>query len=301
LNGPFPEFELRTYLLGHAAATAVTEPGTGFWTVERDLLDRANGTRGTFSGVVQFVPADDGGLAFREAGTMHWPTFTGPATREYVLKPTARPDMLDVFFPDGRPFHSMSFTPEANLDHHWCDPDTYRVAYTFGDADSFTYSWDVKGPQKDLLLVSRLARRREGSMKNRIVVSAVCVFDNAGRLLTVRKRGTAMFMHPGGKPEAGESAVQAAARELAEEVGIVLEPSELQLMGVWIADAANEAATDIEATVFMAPGTWEAHPSAEIAEIRWLDLAALDRGAPLPADLAPLLTDHILPQLAGQA
>jgi 8-oxo-dGTP pyrophosphatase MutT (NUDIX family) len=138
-------------------------------------------------------------------------------------------------------------------------------------------------------------------MKDRIVVSAVCVFDNAGRLLTVRKRGTGMFMHPGGKPEAGETAVQAAARELAEEVGIILDPRELQLMGVWIADAANEAATDIEATVFMAPGTWEAHPSAEIAEIRWLDLAALARGPELPADLAPLLTDHILPELARLA
>lgn len=138
-------------------------------------------------------------------------------------------------------------------------------------------------------------------MKNRIVVSAVCVFDNAGRLLTVRKRGTAMFMHPGGKPERGESAVQAAARELAEEVGIIIDPGELQLMGVWIAEAANEAATDIEATVFMAPGTWDAHPSAEIAEIRWLDLAALDGGAGLPGDLAPLLTDHILPELARQA
>ncbi|MGX1162282.1 ADP-ribose pyrophosphatase YjhB (NUDIX family) [Arthrobacter sp. SLBN-100] len=137
-------------------------------------------------------------------------------------------------------------------------------------------------------------------MKNRIVVSAVCVFDKAGRLLTVRKRGTAMFMHPGGKPEAGESAVQAAARELAEEVGIVLDPSQLQLMGVWIADAANEAATDIEATVFMAPGTWEARPSAEIAEIRWLDLP-VDGRAGLPGDLAPLLTDHILPELARQA
>jgi 8-oxo-dGTP diphosphatase len=137
-------------------------------------------------------------------------------------------------------------------------------------------------------------------MKNRIVVSAVCVFDNAGRLLTVRKRGTSMFMHPGGKPESGESAVQAAARELAEEVGIVLDPGELRLMGVWIADAANEAATDIEATVFMAPGTWEAHPSAEIAEIRWLDLPALDGVAELPGDLAPLLTDHILPVLARQ-
>ncbi|MDQ0802386.1 NUDIX domain-containing protein [Arthrobacter sp. SLBN-112] len=136
-------------------------------------------------------------------------------------------------------------------------------------------------------------------MKDRIVVSAVCVFDDAGRLLTVRKRGTAMFMHPGGKPEPGETAVQAAARELAEEVGIILRPQELELMGVWVADAANEAATDIEATVFLAPGTWQANPAAEIAEIRWLDYAGTD-GVPLPGDLAPLLTDHILPVLAAR-
>jgi 8-oxo-dGTP pyrophosphatase MutT (NUDIX family) len=140
-------------------------------------------------------------------------------------------------------------------------------------------------------------------VKARIVVSAVCVFDDAGRLLTVRKRGTGMFMHPGGKPESGETAVEAAARELQEEVGIVVEPGDLELMGVWIADAANEAATDIEATVFLAPGIWTAHPSAEIAEIRWLDLAVLDqereRGIPAPADLAPLLTDYILPELAA--
>ncbi|WP_285249094.1 NUDIX domain-containing protein [Pseudarthrobacter sp. efr-133-R2A-89] len=136
-------------------------------------------------------------------------------------------------------------------------------------------------------------------MKDRIVVSAVCVFDDAGRLLTVRKRGTDMFMHPGGKPEPGETAVEAAARELAEEVGIVVRPEDLELMGVWVADAANEAATDIEATVFLAPGTWQANPAAEIAEIRWLDYAGTDC-ASLPADLAPLLTDHILPVLAAR-
>ncbi|MFJ5694914.1 NUDIX domain-containing protein [Arthrobacter sp. NPDC093125] len=131
-------------------------------------------------------------------------------------------------------------------------------------------------------------------MNPRIIVSAVCVYDAAGRLLTVRKRGTDRFMHPGGKPEPGESALQAAARELQEEVGIVVDPRELELMGVWLAQAANEAATEIEATVFTAPGVWEAHPSAEIAEIRWLDLSA-----ELPDDLAPLLTDHILPALAA--
>ncbi|MDN4642461.1 NUDIX hydrolase [Arthrobacter sp. PsM3] len=128
-----------------------------------------------------------------------------------------------------------------------------------------------------------------------IVVSAVCVFDAAGRLLTVRKRGTDKFMHPGGKPEGGETAAQTAARELAEEVGIVLGAEELVLLGIWFADAANEAATQIQATVFTAPGVWSAHPSAEIAEIRWLDLAG-----ELPDDLAPLLTDHVLPALASQ-
>lgn len=125
-----------------------------------------------------------------------------------------------------------------------------------------------------------------------IVVSAVCVFDDAGRLLTVRKRGTDKFMHPGGKPEPSESPAQTASRELQEEVGIVLAPEALALLGTWLADAANEAATRIEATVFTAPGIWTARPSAEIAEIRWLDLAA-----ELPDDLAPLLIDHVLPAL----
>ena len=117
----------------------------------------------------------------------------------------------------------------------------------------------------------------------------------SGRLLTVRKRGTDKFMHPGGKPEAGETAAQAAARELQEEVGIVLAPDDLDLLGVWLADAANEAATQIEATVFTAPGVWSARPSAEIAEIRWLDLSG-----ELPGDLAPLLTDHVLPALSAK-
>jgi len=125
-----------------------------------------------------------------------------------------------------------------------------------------------------------------------LTVSAVCVYDREGRLLTVRKRGTGKFMHPGGKPEPGESAAQAASRELAEEVGIGIEAGALQHLGTWDADAANEADTVIRATVFTAPGTWEATPAAEIEAVRWLDLEQ-----EWPSDLAPLLTDHVLPAL----
>jgi hypothetical protein len=159
LNSRVPEPSLRAYLLGNQPAGATshdTHPGR--WLVERDLLDRSEGTRGTFSGVVLFIPTDDDGLALREEGTMRWPAFSGPASREYLLRTTGRPDALDFFFPDGRPFHRMSFTPEANLDSHWCDPDTYRVTYTLEGPDHFSYSWDVTGPRKDLLLTSHLVR-----------------------------------------------------------------------------------------------------------------------------------------------
>jgi hypothetical protein len=156
LNLPAPEFSLRAYLLGPSQAGPAA---AGTWSVERQLLDRAAGTRGTFSGVVHFLPTDDdGGVAFREEGTMRWPTFTGPASREYLLRPVDRLDALDVFFDDGRPFHRMSFTPEANLDQHWCDPDTYRVTYSYEGPDAFGYTWDVSGPRKDLLLTSLLRR-----------------------------------------------------------------------------------------------------------------------------------------------
>lgn len=154
------EFDLRAYLLG--AGTGPGQPGT--WSVERQLLDRATGTCGTFSGVVRFSPTDDGGLAFHEEGTLRWPTFTGPASRDYTLKPGGQPDALDVFFADGRPFHRMSFSPVASQDNHWCDPDTYRVSYTFEGPDMFGYTWDVTGPHKDLLLTSRLQRKPAGQL-----------------------------------------------------------------------------------------------------------------------------------------
>jgi hypothetical protein len=151
-------FDLRAYLLGPATGPAQS----GTWAVERQLLDRATGTHGTFSGVVRFSSTDDGGLAFREEGTVRWPTFTGPASRDYLLRASGHPDALDVFFADGRPFHRMSFAPAASHDNHWCDPDTYRVSYTCEGPDRFGYTWDVSGPRKDLLLTSRLQRLPAG-------------------------------------------------------------------------------------------------------------------------------------------
>ena len=101
-------------------------------------------------------------------------------------------------------------------------------------------------------------------------------------------------MHPGGKPEAGETAAQTAARELAEEVGIVLAAG--RAGRCWASGSRTPPTRPRRRSRPRSSrprGSGSARPSAEIAEIRWLDLAA-----ELPDDLAPLLTDHVLPALS---
>lgn len=134
----------------------------GSWTVERVLLDRATGTRGSFSGTVTFSPlpdpAHDGALVQREDGTMRWGSHEGHAEREYVWRPAVSPGAMDVYFPDGRPFHTVDLTGAAADGTHWCSPDDYRVHYNAVGPDELHFTWDVKGPAKDLLLTSVLHR-----------------------------------------------------------------------------------------------------------------------------------------------
>lgn len=122
-----------------------------------------------------------------------------------------------------------------------------------------------------------------------ISVSAVILRDSAGRWLTVRKRGTSSFMHPGGKPEPGEDPRRAALREVAEELRLSLDPDTLDYLGAVDTDAANEPGHSLHAEVFLAPCPEEPGPAAEIEEVRWLDPTALTGRR--VATLAPLLYD----------
>ncbi|KAB1638037.1 NUDIX hydrolase [Pseudoclavibacter terrae] len=128
-----------------------------------------------------------------------------------------------------------------------------------------------------------------------LTVAAICFEDSEGRVLTVRKRGTTKFMLPGGKLEPGESPKAAAIREIEEEVGIVLDGAEVTFLGEWTTAAANEAATDLVGTVYLAALTGEPQARAEIDELRWVD-AYPGPEADL-ADLAPLLSECVMPEL----
>lgn len=124
-----------------------------------------------------------------------------------------------------------------------------------------------------------------------IHVSAAVITDDDGRLLLVRKAGTTAFMQPGGKPEPGETPAETLARELAEEVGLRVEPDALEPLGSFTATAANEPGFAVVADVFRVDiGGQQPVPDAEIAELRWVTAATASG-----LEIAPLAREYFLP------
>lgn len=151
------------------------------------------------------------------------------------------------------------------------------------------------------LRAESLAERRVPAGLPVLTIVGVCLVRD-GRLLTVRKRGTGKFMLVGGKVEPGESVQQAALREVAEEVGLDLEPRHLREIGRFESPAANEADTWIASTVFAVDPEGSAlpepQPLAEIEQLRWLDLAPA-AVQEVREELAPLVRDQVIPVLRG--
>ena len=121
------------------------------------------------------------------------------------------------------------------------------------------------------------------------VVGAV-IRDAAGRLLTVRKRGTTRFMLPGGKREAGEDDATALARELREELGVMMVAADL--LGRFEAPAANEPGATVRSSAYIVEIAGEIVIAAEIDELLWVDPAN-----PPDVPIAPLLVSQLLPVL----
>lgn len=131
-----------------------------------------------------------------------------------------------------------------------------------------------------------------------IRVAAVVFRDGEGRVLTVRKRDTERFMLPGGKPEAGEEFIDTAAREVDEELGLDVTPDDLDVLGRFSSDAANEPGHVLESHVFTYRGVLTQVPAvaAEIDELRWFTEAEL-RTPPPGVLLAPMLQFNAVPAI----
>ncbi|OEO32068.1 DNA mismatch repair protein MutT [Devosia insulae DS-56] len=123
-----------------------------------------------------------------------------------------------------------------------------------------------------------------------IFIAAAVLAGPDGRVLLVRKRGTNVFMQPGGKIEPGEASLAALQREVQEELGVAIDPATAHYLGRFSAPAAHETDATVVAEVFWLAIQSNPVPQAEIEEARWVDPAELDE-----LELAVLSRHHILP------
>ena len=109
----------------------------------------------------------------------------------------------------------------------------------------------------------------------RVVVSAWAHID-CGRMLVVRPHGVGVYFLPGGLVESGETFAEAAAREAAEEIGVLIDVADLRPEVVVSAPAYGRP--DVTVVIAVHVGAFRGAPEArgEIAEIGWVSGMAHD-------------------------
>ena len=137
--------------------SSVPDPAefAGVWTIDRDLSDLRSGDTGHFTGQL-IVAAEGAGYDWRESGMLTWGDYTGRAERQLCLRP--HDGTWWMCFADGRLFHPWRFGEQVV---HPCAADVYlgRIECEPDAPDRFTITWDVTGPAKRLLIVSRMTRQ----------------------------------------------------------------------------------------------------------------------------------------------
>ncbi len=129
----------------------------------------------------------------------------------------------------------------------------------------------------------------------RIIRTVAAVITNQhNAVLLVRKRGSTIFIQPGGKPETGESPRETLARELLEELNVMVNESTVRYLGEFEDNAVHERNCRVRARVYQCEVVGIPVPSAEIAELIWINP---DRK--LPTTIAPLSRRQILPRVAA--
>ena len=129
---------------------------------------------------------------------------------------------------------------------------------------------------------------------NTLTIATACLLSPEQHLLLVRKRDSSFWMLPGGKLDAGETALQALLRELGEELQWNAENTTFQTLGSFENQAANEANTRVQAQVFYAQLSTvpQLHIDAEIEAMQWWPLNSSHM-----EHFAPLLQEQVIPNL----
>lgn len=126
-------------------------------------------------------------------------------------------------------------------------------------------------------------------MKEIYKVGGIIIKD--GKLLLVRKRGTNIFISPGGKPELDENDLAALKRELLEEVRLrIVNAKE---WGTFTDECAFEKNALVKLKVYFVQVSGNAVPANEIEELTWVSKN-------YDINIGNIFKNHVIPQLISQ-
>ena len=125
-----------------------------------------------------------------------------------------------------------------------------------------------------------------------IIKAAGAIVQNR-KVLVERSKGKAFFIPPGGKLEPGETPEQAVIRELKEELQIDVTEADLEPMGVFTAEAANQPGQEVQIHMYIIKD-WkgEIAPDNEVDELAWITSA-------IPEDMkvGSICVHEVIPRL----
>jgi len=113
-----------------------------------------------------------------------------------------------------------------------------------------------------------------------------------GKILSTRSKGKSKYYIPGGKREVGETDQETLIREIREELSVKIEPSSIQAVGVFQAQAdGHKEGVEVKMTCYKADYLGKLEVSHEIEEIRWLNYKDQDIISPVDKDIFKFLYD----------
>ena len=111
---------------------------------------------------------------------------------------------------------------------------------------------------------------------------------NNGKILSVRKRDSDIYIMPGGGPEGTENHEETLKRELKEELNV--ESANFKLFDSFVEPAIFEPG-NIVAHVYYADIEGNPEPSSEIEEVKWLDTTCKN------LKIGSVLGERVMPKL----
>ncbi|MBK0001370.1 NUDIX domain-containing protein [Erwinia sp. S38] len=127
----------------------------------------------------------------------------------------------------------------------------------------------------------------------KVIVKCAAIIINQRSLLLTRKRGTEIFISPGGKPLAGEDHLSCLKRELQEELGVQIKT--FRPFGLFHGLAEFEQ-TAIENHVYHVEISGQPRAGSEIEEIAWVNY----RLPPCEIAVGSIFRDNVMPLLFQQ-